>query len=372
MFAPNEIAKTVSVTINGDTASEPNEYFALRLFAAVGVRIFDGTGACTIVNDDPATETTPQTTAPKPSPSPTPSPTPKGGFQITLTFGSDVPGSVQTDARTAANRWEEVITGDLPDVTDGSTVVDDIVINVQMGLLGGGSTSDGPANTLANAGPRQWRSGLPGLPWKAECGIDPADAGSSAMVTILMHEFGHALGFPGSTKFRSYITGSSFTGPNALREYKVFKPSATSVPLDSASKAHWDETTFGSELMTPMLNNGTQYLSRITVGAMQDAGYKVNYTKADKGYVPSALTATSQSSAVAGGPTPALPAFHALADASVVSPPALANLASLPAFTDWLQGQERRAGQIVQKARGVAARVASPVARVVPGLPRLT
>lgn len=366
-FAPNEIVKVVSVSVIGDTTSEPDEYFGLRLSGAVGAMIFDGMGTCTIGNNDPPTVTPPQTTAPKPSPSPSPSP--GRGFQITLTFASGVPTSVQTAARAAATRWEQVITGDLPDVPDGTTVVDDIVINVQMGLLGNSST-DGQYGTLANAGPTRLRPGLPGLPWKAECGIDPADGGSSAMVTILTHEFGHALGFPNGRQFQSYISGSTFTGPNAVREYKAFKASATSVPMDNV-QGHWDEATFGRELMTPMLNNGTQYLSRITVGAMQDAGYKVDYTKADKGYVPSAFAALTQSASAVGVPFTGVRLLHAFSAASVAHSPAFAAFASLPAFTDWHDGQDARGWQVVQKTRGVATRVAPPATRGAIGPARL-
>lgn len=373
IFAPNEVTKIISVQVNGDVSSETNEYFVLRLSGVSGARIFDGVGECTIRNDDSATIVPPQTTAPKPSPSPTPTPNPKpgDGFQITLTFATGVPASVQTAARTAANRWEQVITGDLPDVPDGSNVVDDIVIDVQLGLLGGGPTTDGPSGVLANAGPRQWRAASPGLPWKAACGIDPADSGSTALVTILTHEFGHALGFPNCDLFKSFVVGSSFTGPNALREYRVFNPSATSVPLDSASKAHWDEAVFGSELMTPYLNSGTTYLSRITVGAMEDSGYKVDYTKADKNYQPLLAGLTSFSvGAINSSTTVRLgSALHAF----TTSPsPAIAAFASLPDSLDYVDGHEPRTVLVASKQRRLPPSSPVSISRVtgVLGRPR--
>src|SRR5204863_8045002 len=51
-FATDERTKTVSVTVNGDTAIEPNETFVLRLTSPVGATVSDDTGVATITNDD--------------------------------------------------------------------------------------------------------------------------------------------------------------------------------------------------------------------------------------------------------------------------------------------------------------------------------
>ena len=58
-FAAGETSKTLSVTINGDTAVEGNETFNVNLSNAVGpgANIIDGTGLGTIQNDDSATGT---------------------------------------------------------------------------------------------------------------------------------------------------------------------------------------------------------------------------------------------------------------------------------------------------------------------------
>jgi chitinase len=51
-FAIGETTKAVSVTVNGDTAVEPDETFVVNLSAAVGATIADAQGQGTIVNDD--------------------------------------------------------------------------------------------------------------------------------------------------------------------------------------------------------------------------------------------------------------------------------------------------------------------------------
>ena len=52
-FGAGETTKTVTVTVNGDTAVEPNETFNVTLFApGPGVTLADAAGTVTIVNDD--------------------------------------------------------------------------------------------------------------------------------------------------------------------------------------------------------------------------------------------------------------------------------------------------------------------------------
>lgn len=51
-FSPFEVTKNVNVTVSGDTASEFDEVFFLKLTGGDGANILDDTGTGTIVNDD--------------------------------------------------------------------------------------------------------------------------------------------------------------------------------------------------------------------------------------------------------------------------------------------------------------------------------
>lgn len=53
-FAPGETAKTIDVSIKGDTSAEPNEFFTTVLRNATNVYIADASARGTIVNDDGA------------------------------------------------------------------------------------------------------------------------------------------------------------------------------------------------------------------------------------------------------------------------------------------------------------------------------
>ena len=223
-----------------------------------------------------------------------------GDFQIDFVFNSDVPQSLVTASGLAANLWQSVITENLPSVGD----IDDIQINVQLGLLSGDSDQDG--NTLAQARPLLFRTDANGLPFLAEIGVDEADVDNPALSTIIAHEIGHCLGFPDSRSWRNNVIpfGSDapthFTGAQAVAKYDLLfgtAADASGVPLEQdggagTAFAHWDDATFGNELMTGTLDfTSTNPLSVITVGAFDDMGYGVNYDAAQP-YTPPTTTVT--------------------------------------------------------------------------------
>jgi len=230
---------------------------------------------------------------------------PAGAFKIDVSFGPGVPQAAQTAMQVAVAKWESIIIGDLSLVTDPGTgrQIDDIEIRVQAGLLGG-SPSDGAGNTLANAGPTAFRPATDVnrfLPYLADVGIDTADIADPQMATILVHELGHALGFPNVSNLLNLINGFNYTGSNALREYQRFRPTAATVPLEQGggagtTGAHWSEAEFDNEIMTGFINPGVNPLSRVTIGAFEDLGYTVSYAAADSYTLPGSGVTTGPTS----------------------------------------------------------------------------
>jgi hypothetical protein len=276
-FGVGEIVKTVSVSVIGDTRAEIDERFFLDLSSANNATIAEGTGTVTIVNDDSGDVP---------------------GFQITVDFNDPtLPDSTKQLVRNAADRWSQIITGDLPAVTYNGRVIDDFLLDVTVksldpSLLGG-----------ATYYPDSLRPGPRGLPSRGFAEFNSMYMDEPGIYYTILHEMAHALGFNSdlwrSTGFGLVSgwgnPGSSnpvFTGVNATREFNAyFGTSSSSVPLDDVHGAgsygtHWRESVFGAskELMTYAWNvQSTQVnpISKVTIGAMADIGYTVNYAAAD-------------------------------------------------------------------------------------------
>ena len=198
----------------------------------------------------------------------------------------------------AAAKWKNVIKGDLSDVAPGSNkptysgcnypaLIDDVYVCARI------AKDDGKGGTLAYAGPDRLRGGIRGLPYSGFISFDQDDVqtlkDNGTFQNVIEHEMGHILGI-GSIWSDWGITGSGsscpYLGTHANNEYKALTGCAripTELDGGSGTKCvHFDETCLNNELMTGFINfNTPNPLSRMTVGALDDLGYEVDYTKAD-------------------------------------------------------------------------------------------
>lgn len=255
------------------------------------------------------------------------------GFQIELEFADSVTQELQNLTQKAVARWEAVIIGDLPDVhLDNGTFVDDLVIDVTVDELRHGLVGVAGFTDIRVSGTNEPANGDPtggGLPYRGKVILNSRYIDSSDIGHVIAHEVGHVLGFGTLWQndvgtFNELVDGIGtdnpvFIGENALREFNLlFQNSDQSVPLSSRSRTvpqtydgrygtHWQDTVFNtrngaSELMTSSFpldqNAGTPsdvFLSRVTVGALEDLGYSVNYAAAESFPVVSDGTGQSQS-----------------------------------------------------------------------------
>lgn len=210
----------------------------------------------------------------------------------------------------AASRWEAVITGDIPDASfvrdpvdeyspflESRVLIDDWIDDIRIFIR--------VKSLRANVAGSSWVSWIRTanrLPSVAEVAIDPsqledAQVEEGFFYNLVLHEIGHALGF-GSTwadldLVRSSTFGekkySNFYGAEARRVYRTLRRDEGNfglvVPLSSDQK-HWSPLIFGDELMT----KGWTYpynatFSALTVAAMSDIGYQVNWYAGDETYV---------------------------------------------------------------------------------------
>ena len=251
---------------------------------------------------------------------------PTPAFNIDVAYSGDQ--AYQSYFIAAAQRWQQVITGDLTGFNvPGYGFVDDLHITASVGSI------DGRGGILGQTRVEYYRT-AGGQPISAFMTFNSADlatmAANGTLPYVILHEMGHALGLgQGIWSYDGLISGSSFTGAHAALAYQLMGGFGN-VPLETGGGAgtagsHWSESVFGSELMTGFISGAPDPLSTVTVGALQDMGYTVNYSAADSytlgqrlvdgGASVSTGTAAGTSALVAGGD--GLAQFDA-ADASVL------------------------------------------------------
>lgn len=163
---------------------------------------------------------------------------------------------------------------------------------------------DGPGKILGQAGPCYIRnSGR--QPLLGIIQLDTADLAviesNGALNEVILHEMGHVLGF--GTLWDSLDdnlirgpaasggTDPHFVGAQGLAAFDRMGGTSytggAKVPVENTGgtgteDGHWRETVFHTELMTGFLNGGVANpLSVLTIAAMGDEGYTVNYAAAD-------------------------------------------------------------------------------------------
>ncbi len=237
-----------------------------------------------------------------------PPPPPASAFDIELTF-TGLSASQIAIFNQAAVRWEEIIVGDLPDVTFNGQAIDDVLIAAS------GVFIDGVSNVLGQAAPDAFRIGS-GLPAHGFMEFDTADLANmeanGTLFEVILHEMGHVLGVGTIWDDLNLLTGAGtanprFLGAQATAAFnQIFGVNQTSVPVEGNNSpvgsrdSHWRESLFGNELMSPRIASAGNPISLVTVASLADLGYTVNLNAADA-YTPPASVAAPSSGGTASG-----------------------------------------------------------------------
>ena len=231
-----------------------------------------------------------------------PAPNPHS-FDIDLVFVGAAAEETRSAALQMAERWTEVITGDLRDVpVPDNTVhcareelryfgtVDDLVVFVEVESLPHASGFAGLCRTRDRYSPSQARryhgSILPYMGYivlDTELVAQGREAwGREYLAEVILHEIGHALGFGTVWHRFGFLQDSDgadphFNGPLAIEAFDAAggtNYTGAKVPV-AARGSHW---RFGGELMGVA---GGPALSAITVQSFADLGYVVDVSRAD-------------------------------------------------------------------------------------------
>jgi len=232
------------------------------------------------------------------------------GYSITLYYNNSthLDNTIMQIFENAASRWSRVITGDLDDIDINISAnscgnddayearVDDLIIFVSIENI------DDTGNILAQAGPCGVRND-PYLPYLGMLRIDASDLANlqenGTLYDVISHEIGHVLGIgslwqSGHNSFLSYDGVScdtsnviTYTGENGVREWHNLGGSGD-VPVENTGGSgticsHWRESIFDDELMTGFAEDtGPMPLSELSIAALEDLGYEVDYEAADE------------------------------------------------------------------------------------------
>lgn len=215
-------------------------------------------------------------------------------YNIEILFLSEVTDSQRRAFEDAANFWEEAIIGDLPNdfSSNLNREVDDLLITAEIMAI------DGPGMTLGQARPTEFRQDS-SLPYTGLMEFDIDDVSSleadEQFEDVIVHEMGHVIGI--GTIWDPLLEGNNtqdpkFLGNEATNAYnEIFLDNESGVPVEAdygpgTAYGHWDEELFGNELMSGLLNPGIKNpISRITIGALNDMGYEVDFA-AEEDYNP--------------------------------------------------------------------------------------
>jgi Leishmanolysin len=231
-------------------------------------------------------------------------------FDIDVRFVGSVANPLVRQAfLTAAAKWRTVIVGDLQRTIVNSAAglcdswipainetINDIVIFARVAPIDSAGGANG--NILGQAGPCAVNSGTRltayGLMEFDEFDLEGLVADGS-LADVIIHEMGHVLGIGTLWNFnRSLLIGAGgsdpfFQGTAGRAQFAALNTATYSglpVPVENTGgsgtrDSHWRESILRSELMTGFLNRGSNPLSRISVGSLQDLGYTVNLAAAD-------------------------------------------------------------------------------------------
>lgn len=233
-------------------------------------------------------------------------------FTILVRFRGGLTAKQKAAFTAAADRWSEVIVGDLPPVVIDGEQIDDILIEAE------GASIDGPGKILGQAGPTHLRPASAGaaafIPAKGIMSFDSADLAAmeadGTLRDVITHEMGHVLGIGTVWTRKKLLKGAggvnpTFRGTSAMAEYgKLKKTTATPVPVENTGgvgtrDSHWRETIFKNELMTGFVGGKPNPLSRVTVASLKDLGYVVDLAKAEKYKLPDLMDLAEEGALVA-------------------------------------------------------------------------
>ena len=160
---------------------------------------------------------------------------------------------------------------------------------------------------------------------------------------IIVHEALHVLTLPA---WQANTSGAFWTGTNANSQFQTLG-GVGQVPLQSSTNRHWSQAALKNEVLTPFISNSTMPFSSITIGALDDIGYTVDYAKSDTYFVQQIIdeiTSINSTSTFIYSPPPELAIKVELCDSTIAGQ----EIRSL-GINEWLWSIDNESGLVSQQ-----------------------
>lgn len=209
---------------------------------------------------------------------------------IKIRFIGQFTESQKSIFRSAAKRWGRILYGNLPPVEVNGEIIDGLLITAESIVI------DGQGRTLASSGPQHLRADTL-IPITGKMEFDVADLQDmkekGTLFDVAFHEIAHVLGFGTLWEELGLIQNDDqnhpvFVGENAMREFASILGRDYLIPVpieniggEGVRESHWRDAIFDNEVMTSFIQSSNGPISRITIAAFQDMGFKVNFSEAD-------------------------------------------------------------------------------------------
>ena len=239
-------------------------------------------------------------------------------FQFDIALVNEGAHEIRSQVFAQADRWARIVQGnDLEDIewepgiircggleyNYQNDVLDDLFVMVAVQDFDGGP-GGGVRTTVCG-----YRNSSK-LPLIGAIKIDLDGRERGEVDDLILHGFGHMLGFGYAWKWQDLLRNSSkedpgadthFVGANAIAAFVAAGGTSyqgPKVPVENdrtygSVDIHWRESVFGTELMTSVLQAGRDALSVITIQSLADIGYTVDVEAADAYILPDASASAS-------------------------------------------------------------------------------